>query len=179
MLFKRTLLFCAVALMSAYCNSTVPFTASGQPSTGAESEQVFEVDPNAKRKGSSASEVQKFMNLVNLHRKKAGCSPLAENPVLMNVAQNHAEDMERRNYFSHRTPEGLSPFDRMKKAGIRYWTAAENIAQGQPTAEMVLKQWLASPGHRKNIENCKLKSHGTGLAEKSNTWVHAFATIRN
>jgi uncharacterized protein YkwD len=67
----------------------------------------------------------------------------------------------------------------MKKAGIVYATAAENIAQGQPTGNMVYKQWMRSPGHKKNIDNCKLLSHGIGFSTVKNTWVHAFATVRN
>lgn len=147
--------------------------------TGAETEQVFEIDPNEKRQGSVELEIEILMQNINEHRKSVGCPALKRNEKLMKVAQGHAVDMEKRSYFSHINPDGLSPFDRMKKGGIRYWTAAENIAQGQPTANMVFNQWLQSPGHRKNIENCKLLSHGIGFSEKQNTWVHAFATLRN
>jgi len=44
------------------------------------------------------------------------------------VARAHSEDMVLNNYFSHTNLQGESPFDRMKKAGISYSSAGENIA---------------------------------------------------
>ncbi|MCB1171399.1 MAG: CAP domain-containing protein [Leptospiraceae bacterium] len=125
-----------------------------------------------------SAEEARFVQLVNEHRKKVGCDPLKLNPVLMQVARNHTNDMARRDFFSHTNPEGESPFDRMKKAGLRYSLAAENIAFGQRDAREVLQSWLSSPGHRRNIENCRLKEHGIGHHPVTNHWTHVFATPR-
>lgn len=64
--------------------------------------------------------------------------------------------------------------DRLTDAAIAYSRTAENIAFGYPTAEAVLSGWLASPGHKANIENCALTQHGVGLLESY--WTHLFIT---
>ncbi|MFM1655740.1 CAP domain-containing protein [Brevibacillus sp. B_LB10_24] len=48
-------------------------------------------------------------------------------------------------------PDRKSPFDRMKKDGIIYKQASENIAAGQTSAIFAHESWMNSAGHRKNI----------------------------
>jgi uncharacterized protein YkwD len=91
------------------------------------------------------------------------------------VAQRHSEDMFNYSFFSHTNQEGKSPFDRLQGAGIRYRLAAENIASGQRTAEEVLRSWLQSRGHRRNIENCELRQHGVGVS--NHRWTHVLITL--
>jgi len=117
-----------------------------------------------------------FQNLVNEHRKSVGCSALIEHKGLNILAQKHSEDMKTRNFFSHTNPDGKSPFDRMKDAGISYQSSGENIAKGQSTAEQVLNSWLNSSGHKANIENCNYTHHGIGyVGEGVHLWTHKFA----
>lgn len=47
------------------------------------------------------------------------------------VAWAHSKDMIINDFFSHNNLHGESPFDRMKKAGITYSSAGENIAIGR------------------------------------------------
>lgn len=123
----------------------------------------------------SATESE-FVTLVNKHRtENAGCGALENYGPLINVAKNHSQDMHDRNFFSHDNPDGLSPFDRMKNAGISYSSAAENIAQGYSTADAVLTGWLNSSGHKTNIENCNYTHHGIGHVTDGNYWTHVFA----
>ena len=104
--------------------------------------------------------------LVNQARAGAGCGALTADPALAAVARAHSADMRDRDYFSHTSPEGLSPFDRAEQAGIDY-ARAENIAFGQADATAVMEAWLESPGHRANILDCKLTKLGVGVAEGS------------
>ena len=104
--------------------------------------------------------------LVNEARAGAGCGALTADPALAAVARAHSADMRDRDYFSHTSPEGLSPFDRAEQAGIDY-ARAENIAFGQADATAVMEAWLESPGHRANILDCKLTKLGVGVAEGS------------
>jgi uncharacterized protein YkwD len=80
--------------------------------------------------------------------------------------------MVRRDFFSHTNPDGQSPFDRLRAAGVTYLAAAENIAYGYTTAAGVLEAWLNSEGHRRNLENCRYTHHGVGL--RNGKWVHEF-----
>ncbi|HSW47501.1 MAG TPA: CvpA family protein, partial [Candidatus Saccharimonadales bacterium] len=63
---------------------------------------------------------QDMFKAVNTERAKAGVALLAFDYNLRDVARAHSQDMFERGYFSHYTPEGLSPFDRMEKAGIEF-----------------------------------------------------------
>ncbi len=118
------------------------------------------------------AEVQDFVSLMNAHRQSVGCDPLAWSTAVAGVAQAHSEDMIARSYFAHDNPDGESPFDRLRSAGISYRGAAENIAYGYPNASAVLDGWLNSSGHRRNIENCSLSEHGVGL--EGTHWTHVF-----
>ena len=102
--------------------------------------------------------------LVNEARADAGCGALTADPALAAVARAHSADMRDRDYFSHTSPEGLSPFDRAEQAGVGY-SQAENIAFGQSDAAAVMEAWLESPGHRENILDCELTRLGVGVAE--------------
>jgi len=89
--------------------------------------------------------------LVNRERLREELSPLACDFRLSEIAQAHAMDMARRGYFSHISPEGKSPFDRLRDAGVTYRLAAENIAWRYRDARSVVKGWMNSAGHRRNI----------------------------
>jgi uncharacterized protein YkwD len=115
-----------------------------------------------------------FVLLMNDHRVAVGCAPLAWHGEMAAVAHAHSVDMVERSFFSHTNPDGKSPFDRMRDAGIDYSRAAENIAYGYDTGESVLQGWLNSSGHRQNIENCALTEHGVGKHQTH--WTHLFRT---
>ncbi len=102
--------------------------------------------------------------LVNQQRAAAGCPAVSADEPLARVARAHSADMRDRGYFSHTSPEGLSPFDRAAAAGVP-GSRAENIAMGQPDAAAVMAAWMASPGHRTNILDCGLTRLGVGVAQ--------------
>jgi len=110
----------------------------------------------------ATSDIALFVALMNQHRVDVGCPELTWNADVAAVAQAHSEDMVARSFFAHTNPDGDSPFDRLANAGIDFSAAAENIAYGYPTPQAVLDAWLASDGHRANIENCALTEHGVG-----------------
>jgi uncharacterized YkwD family protein len=103
--------------------------------------------------------------LVNKERAKQGLAPLKDNWELSRVARYKSEDMVNKNYFSHTSPTYGSPFDMMKKFGITYTTAGENIAMGQPTAASVMEGWMNSPGHKANILSKNFTEIGVGVAK--------------
>lgn len=115
------------------------------------------------------SEYQKeVLRLVNIERKNNKLSPLTLNTKLSNVATIKSQDMVTQNYFDHASPTYGSPFDMMKEFGIKYWTAAENIAMGYISPERVVVGWMNSPGHKKNILNSKFTELGVGIAKSDN-----------
>lgn len=112
--------------------------------------------------------------LVNIERTQAGLGPIKLERVHSISAQKHAKDMQDFNYFSHSSRDGRSPFDRMEEDGISYMTAAENIAQGQRSAEQVVKAWMNSPGHRMNILEVSYRKMGIGFIANGFYWVQNF-----
>lgn len=100
---------------------------------------------------------------VNDVRRQAGLPPLAANPRLDQLSQTHADDLLRRAYYDHRTPEGLDPSARARAAGYRSGIG-ENIAEQRFSVDEVLAAWLDSPGHRRNILDPTCREMGLGLA---------------
>ncbi|MGW1711947.1 CAP domain-containing protein [Streptomyces sp. NPDC002156] len=102
------------------------------------------------------------LKLVNEERAKVGCSAVAANSALRELAEAFSDDMAARDFFDHTDPDGLSPWDRADKAGITS-LGGENIARGQADAAAVMEAWMNSPGHKANILNCDFKTLGVGV----------------
>ncbi|WP_308314772.1 SafA/ExsA family spore coat assembly protein [Bacillus sp. V3-13] len=105
------------------------------------------------------------VKLVNQERAKYGLQPLKSNWEVARVARYKSQDMADKNYFSHNSPTYGTPFQMMKSFGITYRTAGENIAAGQRTAEEVVKAWMNSEGHRKNILSSGYTEIGVGYVK--------------
>lgn len=107
---------------------------------------------------------QKMFELINNEREKYAVSKVSFSEELSVVARAHAEDMFIRGYFSHYTPEGLSPFDRLEKFSISYGHAAENIAL-TPNVDIAIDGFMKSPGHRENILSKDFTRVGIGVMD--------------
>jgi uncharacterized protein YkwD len=162
---RRSAATLALLLAAAGC-ATMGSSQAGAPGGSGAAEPAMAAPDAARR----------VAELVNQHRAQVGCPPLAWDDGAARVALAHSDDMRRRNFFSHTSPEGKSPFDRLDAAGIAWSTAAENIAQDPRGPDAVVRGWLASAGHRANIENCRLTRHGVGVS--GDRWTHLFYTPR-
>ncbi|MET9968256.1 CAP domain-containing protein [Streptomyces sp. NPDC006356] len=109
-----------------------------------------------------AAAAAEVLQLVNQERAQVGCSAVAANSSLTDLAQDFSEDMAARGFFDHTDPSGASPWDRAAKAGITD-LGGENIARGQADAAAVMDAWMNSPGHKANILNCDFKTLGVGV----------------
>jgi uncharacterized protein YkwD len=78
-------------------------------------------------------------------------APLSVSGPLEAAAREHARDMARHRWMSHRGSDLSSPFRRMAARGYTFRRAGENVAAGYPSVESVMKGWMLSPGHRANI----------------------------
>ncbi|MHC0037816.1 CAP domain-containing protein [Pseudoneobacillus sp. C159] len=123
--------------------------------------------------GISAYE-QKVIDLTNAERRKAGVRDLVGDAKLSSVARTKSNDMQKNSYFSHTSPTYGSPFDMMRDFGVTYSTAGENIAQGQRTPEEVVKAWMNSEGHRRNILNGSFTHIGVGYESTGSHWTQMF-----
>lgn len=107
---------------------------------------------------------QQMFSMVNNERTSRGIPALTFSEDLAKVGRAHCSDMFERGYFSHYTPEGLSPFDRMQQAGITFNYAGENLALA-PNVDLAMRGLMQSPGHRANILSIHFNKIGIGVID--------------
>ena len=106
------------------------------------------------------------INLTNAQRVANGCGAMHTDNRLTAAALAHSTDMVTHNFFSHTGSDGSDFVTREARAGYSA-ASAENIAWGWSTAEIVVREWMNSPGHRANILNCGNVAVGVGLVKKA------------
>ncbi|MFN6995891.1 MAG: CvpA family protein [Aquincola tertiaricarbonis] len=116
--------------------------------------------------------------LVNQARQRQGLKPLAADPAATEVARAHSRDMFARSYFSHITPEGRDPFDRMRAGQLRYLAAGENLALAR-TLGMAHQGLMDSPGHRANILRPAFGRVGIGVLDGGRHGLMVTQNFRN
>jgi uncharacterized protein YkwD len=146
-------------IFSEALNKTVRKTTANDDKQG-----TVKLPYTVKRPKSRLDIATEMLVLVNNERVKQGVKPLKADPVMAAVALKHSADMFARGYFSHYTPEGLDPFDRMKRDRVRFLTAGENLALSQ-TLQMAHTGLMNSPGHRANILNPTFGRLGIGVLD--------------
>ena len=106
----------------------------------------------------------KMLEMVNEERRKEGLNLLKADPEIAEVARKHSRDMFARGYFSHISPEGASPFDRIREGEVSFLAAGENLALAQ-TLALAHKGLMNSPGHRANILHKSFGRLGIGILD--------------
>jgi uncharacterized protein YkwD len=119
-----------------------------------------------------------MLELVNQERVAAGLGALAPDPELTEVARAHSADMFARGYFAHDSPEGLDPFDRMRRAGVNFSAAGENLALA-PTVRVAHTGLMNSPGHRANILRPSFGRLGIGIVDGGYRGIMVSQEFRN
>ena len=124
------------------------------------------------------------LQLINAYRT-SGCdcgsegyfapaTSLIWNDTLELAAKEHSTDMYSNNFFSHTGSDGSSMSDRIKRLGYNWTTCGENIGNGYKNEEQVVKGWINSPGHCRNIMNPNFKE--TGAARMGDYWTLVLGT---
>lgn len=91
-----------------------------------------------------------MFDLVNKERTSRDLSKVVWDDTLLKPARGHCLDMFERGYFSHYSPGGTSPFDRLDALEIDYKAAGENLAYA-PSVEIAHQGIMDSPGHKENV----------------------------
>lgn len=106
----------------------------------------------------------KMLLLINIERQKVGLNSLEADSEMLRVARKHSADMYARGYFSHISPEGKTPFDRIRAADVRFIAAGENLALAQ-TLTLAHTGLMNSPGHKANILHKSFGRVGIGILD--------------
>jgi len=109
--------------------------------------------------------------LINEERRRRNLQKLRASSKLRIAGRSHADDMVKRGYFSHLTPAGLSPVDRVLRTGYvfrgRPLAIGEDLAWGDGgagTARRTVRRWMHSRVHRANILSRSYRQIGVGVA---------------
>lgn len=110
--------------------------------------------------------------LVNEERTSRGLGKLKPVTSLETAASAYAKRMVRERFFEHTSPDGGTFLSRIKRTSylrgkVRRWSVGENIAWGtgtRATPEGIVRAWMASPGHKRNILNARYTELGLGTA---------------
>jgi uncharacterized protein YkwD len=116
-----------------------------------------------------------ILELVNENRRKAGAAlkDLTWDDTLQHIAREHSDDMLVRRFFDHVNPDGLAPADRIALAHRQLvGLTGENIfkqsdypaTEARKTAELIVRELMASPGHRENILRPEFTHLGVGVS---------------
>ena len=106
--------------------------------------------------------------LINRERAAHGLPALAMDARLTQASQQHADDTGKRNFYDHTNPDGLKPAARVYAQGLapHGTTVAENIHWGTGwlgTPREIVRDWMNSPGHRRNILRAEVSHVGVGI----------------
>ena len=111
-------------------------------------------------------EEKEFLNLINSNRKDNGLNELKIDNAIQNVARLKAQDLERNDYFSHKSPSYGDINEMLVSFGVKCSIAQENIAGNQNLSGAV-EAWMNSDSHKSNILNEEFNYTGVAIVESS------------
>jgi hypothetical protein len=104
-----------------------------------------------------------LLEYLNSERKARNLPILVENQKLDLSATLKAKDILEKDYFAHRSPDGISPWYWFRVSGYDYQFAGENLAIGFLDSKEVHDAWMNSPSHRQNILNPNYQEIGIAV----------------
>ncbi|HYH06884.1 MAG TPA: CAP domain-containing protein [Thermoanaerobaculia bacterium] len=102
---------------------------------------------------------------MNAHRAEHGLPPLQADERLMKAAADRMKHMEDEAYWSHTSPDGVTPFVWVRLRNYDFKAAGENLATGFETARLLVTSWMESPGHRANILSAMYEDCGIAIID--------------
>lgn len=113
-----------------------------------------------------------IMRLMAGARRPREAPPLTAHVLLDEIATFRSRDMAVRGYFAHVDPDGVTPFEVMRRMGATFRTASEiiawNTAGPDRGPELAVQGWLDSPGHREAMLDSRHLRAGVGMALNGN-----------
>jgi len=101
--------------------------------------------------------------IVNKERHSRGLNKLGRDRRLIKAATKQSRYQYRRDELTHTGPGGNDVADRVEKQGYRWRALGENVAWNYPSPAEVMKGWMASEGHCRNILSPDFTDFGFGF----------------
>jgi uncharacterized protein YkwD len=131
----------------------------------------------------NAALAQQVVALTNQRRASLGLAQLSLDSSLTDAAVWKARHMAQYNYFAHDDPAPPVARDAHTRAVDCGYSAnlgwGENIAYGYATPTDVMNGWIASTGHRENLDRPSFLAIGVGVAADAGGrlyWVQDFGS---
>jgi uncharacterized protein YkwD len=115
--------------------------------------------------GAASVTQQRMLEAINRYRASYGLKPLLYSKTLEAAANEHAEDLWKRDFFSHTNPDGQLPPDRALAAGFCHRYVGENLAAGQISVQHMMNALQASVSHDANMLEPDYAYVGMGFSE--------------
>ncbi len=117
---------------------------------------------------------QQMVDGTNAQRQTNGLPTLQADNELAQIALAHAQDMVRRGYFAHITPEGVNLRTRFAQHGVTANWIGENIQfnteSEDKTAAAAIEWLMNSAPHKANMLHDRFTHLGVGVAEEPAGW---------
>lgn len=123
----------------------------------------------------------KNINVARAKKRKCGQNRAKETPALLpncgliQAAKTHADYLASLNELRHKGRQKESLGQRVSMQLVKWRKVSENLAQGTKSTEEVVRLWLDSPSHCRNLMNADYTA--IGLARSNDTWVAIFAEL--
>lgn len=100
--------------------------------------------------GSSIT-VSELLQETNKIRIDQGVPPLGLSDKLSQAAYLKGQDMIKKQYWAHDSPDGVQPWRWFSDVGYNYDFAGENLAKNFASSQAVVVAWMSSPEHKANV----------------------------
>ena len=154
---KKTCIFCLISGIIMALSMGVSAEEQADVVVYSKASSVITSTTKTEDTGGMNDTAKKVFDMLNAEREKNGLTPLKVDEALTACANTRAaEQLEN---YGHVRPDGnkWSTVFGDKIKTLLWW--GENLARKQKTPERIVKAWMESEGHRKNILSEKY-THG-------------------
>lgn len=178
---ERTIRLALAAVLLAACGEREVVTPAplGQHRTPALADlpdtRTMGAGPVAATCNMRAEEVLERVNAARGSARQCGrrhmpaAAPLKWDPALFAAASGHSVDMARRNYFDHRSPEGVNVSERVSASHYKWRSVGENLAGGSRSAAEAVQAWVDSAEHCENLMDAKFVDVAVACVQQPGT----------
>ena len=120
--------------------------------------------PTEKKVTVDAKKAEEVLKLINAERAKANLPALVWDKDVAKVSEAHCVDMATNKYLDQKNKAGADVAKRLTDAKIVFTMAAENLAQGNFTPQVIVDAWMKSAKHNVNILSKDFTKIGISVA---------------
>ncbi len=135
------------------------------------------VQSNRESEVTLSDEERSLVQTVNLYREAFGLRKLLIQKEITQAARRHSRMMKESGQLTHLSEEASKKplLKRLRDVGFRARKAGENVAKGNHSPMAILKGWIQSPAHHRNLLTDDYRY--LGVAKEGMFWTLDMATV--